>query len=354
MDGPISDGFDMLDEDFMGELLHLLTTEDIRSARLCCKGWYCSLQSRIRVLHPAFIADAAPKYPLSSLEVLQLPLVRPVQQHLQHLPPSLHTGQTTDPATESTAAESAAETAVAGTTQAFTSLAPLRSLSAAGLQGMAHASVLNLSGQQLPYNVLKLLSQHMKRLKSLQLDYCRLPATALLHATGLTSLLSLSLAGIHLQGGLHQHVKDTAAAATATAAGPGAFVAAAAAAADHVEQDAPSRQQAAFSLKIPTVLNAWAAKQQMQVATSWHLGHAPSTLLGWSSSRFAAMTVADHGLLLDAVLLPQLQRLNLDMPAKPLVRFCAALDSSSRSSGRMHEDVLWLLLLRLLCCLIVL
>lgn len=314
-----SNGLDMLDEDFMGELLPLLSTEDIKSARLCCKGWHRSIQHRIRVLSPMFIADAAPTCPLSSLDVLQVPLVRPVQQHLLQLPPSLHSSQATDAAVDSKAL-TVADTAVAGTTQAFTSLAPLRGLSAAGLQGMAHASVVNFAGQHLPYNVLKLLSQHMTRLKSLQLDHCKLPAPALLHATGLTTLQSLSLAGVQLQGGLHKHIKEAAQSAAAAASSTASIVRAAAAAADYV---GPSRQQAAVAGKGQTWSNMfapWATEQQMQEASSWQPQPAPSSLLGWSSGKFAALSAADCALLLDAVLLPQLQRLNLDIPARPLVR----------------------------------
>ncbi|WIA37751.1 hypothetical protein OEZ86_014628 [Tetradesmus obliquus] len=62
----------------------------------------------------------------------------------------------------------------------------------------------------------------------------------------------------------------------------------------------------------------WATEQQMQEAFSWQPQPAPSSLLGWSSGKFAVLSAADCALLLDAVLLPQLQRLNLDIPARPL------------------------------------
>jgi hypothetical protein len=199
--------------------------------------------------------------------------------------------------------------------------------------------VVNLTGQQLPYNVLKLLSQHMTRLKSLQLDFCRLPAPALLHATGLTTLQSLSLAGLQLQGGFHQHVKEAIAAAATAAADVGtadagaaaaaAVVSAAAAAADYVEQAGPELQREATTATGTAAgsaaaassrfASAWVAEQQSTVASQWQHPPAACSLVGWASSRLAGLTAADYGVLLDAVLLPQLQRLNLDVPAKPLV-----------------------------------
>jgi hypothetical protein len=337
MADPDSSGLDLLDEDIMGELLPLLTVDDIKSARLCCKGWHRSIQHRTRTLSAFYLPLAAPQHPLSSLEVVQLPLIRPVQQHLLQLPPRLQASHNT----QSVAAEidiartesAAALAAAARNLQAFTSLAPLRGLSAAGVQGLSHASVVNLTGQQLPYNVLKLLSQHMTRLKSLQLDYCRLPAPALLHATGLTTLQSLSLAGMKLQGGFHQHVKEAIAAAataaadvdtahTGAAAAAAAVVSAAAAAADYIEQAGPAQQRQARTTTgaaSSKVASAWVAEQQSTVASRWQLPPAACSLVGWASSRLAGLTAADHGVLLDAVLLPQLQQLNLDVPAKPLV-----------------------------------
>jgi hypothetical protein len=149
--------------------------------------------------------------------------------------------------------------------------------------------VVNLTGQQLPYNVLKLLSQHMTRLKSLQLDYCRLPAPALLHATGLTTLQSLSLAGTQLQGGFHLHIKTAIAAASNAAAdeaadaaaAAAAVVSAAAAAADFVEQAGPDGQQPpdpedAMSSPLLSarddsklLASAWVTEEQMAVAPAW-------------------------------------------------------------------------------------
>jgi hypothetical protein len=55
------------------------------------------------------------------------------------------------------------------------------------------------------------------------------------------------------------------------------------------------------------------------VALSWRPPPAACSLVGWSSGRLAGLAAAEYGVLLDAVLLPQLQRLNLDAPAKPLV-----------------------------------
>jgi hypothetical protein len=331
MEQLLTGGFDMLDEDFIGELLPLLTEEDIKSARLSCKGWHRSMQNRIRVLKPVHLPDVSPRYPFSSLENLQLPLVRPVQQHLLQLAPSPLSGNAADAAAAPAAEEAEAGPAEAGSVQAFTSLAPLRSLSAAGLQGIARASVLNLTGQELPYDVLKLLSQYMTRFKSLQLDYCKLPAPALLHATGLTSLQSLSLAGIQLQGGLHQTVKDAAAAVAADLyAAAVAAVSAAAAAADvaqRAQQAAPSRLRAAATTNSSStrqatvaVYDAWVAPQQQQAGLTWQQ-HPPGSPAFMATSGTLA-DPADHALLLDAVLLPQLQHLNLDVPARPLVSVC--------------------------------
>jgi hypothetical protein len=331
-------GSDVLNEDILGEVLPLLTTDDIKTARLCCKSWYLSIQRQIRVLCPLYLSDAAPKHAISNLESLQLPLVRPVQQHLLQLPPMGQLHDTAEPAAAQSAA-AAAEAAVAQDLQAFTRLAPLRGLSAAGVQGVSHASVVNLTGQQLPYNVLKLLSQHMTRLKSLQLDYCRLPAPALLHATGLTTLQSLSLAGTQLQGGFHLHIKTAIAAASNAAAdeaadaaaAAAAVVSAAAAAADFVEQAGPDGQQPpdpedAMSSPLLSarddsklLASAWVTEEQMAVAPAWQPQVAQCSLISWRSGRLETLRPADHGVLLDAVLLPQLQRLNLDVPADSLV-----------------------------------
>jgi cell division septum initiation protein DivIVA len=338
-----SDGLDVLNEDIIGELLPLLMTDNIKTARLCCKGWSVSIQRQTRLLCPMYLPDAAPKCPISNLESLQLPMVRPVQQQLLQLPPMGHLHVKAEPAAVQSAAAAAADVAAAGNPQAFTSLAPLRGLSAAGVQGLSHASVVNLTGQQLPYNVLKLLSQHLTRLKSLQLDYCRLPAPALLHATGLTTLQSLSLAGIRLQGGFHLHIKTAIATASKAAAGSpadaaaaaaAAIVSAAAAAADFVEQAGPDQQQPhdpaenVWSLTSRAarddrklLASAWVTEEQMTVAPAWQPQVAQSSLISWRSGRLETMLrPVDYGVLLDAVLLPQLRRLNLDLPADTLVR----------------------------------
>jgi hypothetical protein len=331
-----STGLDLLDEDIMGELLPLLTVDDIKSARLCCKGWHRSIQHRTRTLSAFYLPLAAPQHPLSSLEVVQLPLIRPVQQHLLPPPPRLQASHNTQVIAADIATTTRAAAPAARNPQGFTSLAPLRGLSAAGVQGLSHASMVNLTGQQLPYNVLKLLSQHMTRLKSLQLDHCRLPAPALLHATGLTTLQSLSLAGIRLQAGFHLHVKEAIAAATAAAevgaahvgAAAAAVVSAAAAAADYVVWQAGPAQQRPASTTTSAAgaassrfAAAWVTEQQSTVSSSWLHPPAACSLAGWASSRLAGITAADYGVLLDAVLLPQLQQLILDVPAKPLVSF---------------------------------
>lgn len=158
-------------EDFIGSLLPLLSTIDVKSFLLTCKAFNTAAKRQIRFLSPLCLWHSTTTW--DSLEYLQLSHSRSSNSN--------HDGNNAYACP-------------------FAYEAPIRQFG--GIKGFRHAAHVDLSGQVLPAEALLVLSGHLTRLKTLKLDTCQLPKKSMLNVSGLTTLQSLSISGLKLNGSL--------------------------------------------------------------------------------------------------------------------------------------------------------
>jgi hypothetical protein len=217
--------------DVFQHVLLLLDDTDIARMRLACWSFRQAVDSQLRVLKPVYLPPSTPAA-FSSCETVQTPILRYPAGSL----PETDAGRYTP----------------YDVLRHFGWQAPIRNFDSV-LNTMQHAGELDLSGQQLPTGCISQLAQHMTRLRSLNLDACRLaksdlvlltafPAQSVAEGAGLSHL---SLASVQVQASkISTHPAQAAgkrgSTATATAA---ALAEGAAAAATGVASDSDSAEE---------------------------------------------------------------------------------------------------------------
>ena len=219
--------------DVFQHVLLLLGDTDIARLRLACWSFRQAVDSQLRVLKPLYLPPSTPAA-FSSCETVQAPILRYPAGSL----PETDAGRST----------------AYDVLRYFGWQAPIRNFGSI-LSTMQHAGELDLSGQLLPAGCISQLAQHMTRLRSLNLDACRLtkPDLVLLTAfpaqTGAegAGLSRLSLASVQVQASTLSTApaqaagkRGSTATATAAALAEGAAAAAAAAA---VASDSDSAEE---------------------------------------------------------------------------------------------------------------